>query len=273
MHIDQNQVVDAKVNLLTQAPTPTTTSRLAFASSTHVGRTRKLNEDSLGVLPELGLAIVADGMGGHDAGEVASKLAVDQISAQIARRLVVHSAMPGESDTVKAGTVIKDAISTACEKIYELNQAMGRTDGKGMGTTAVVVKLDPQTNAFTFANVGDSRIYHLQSGGLTQLTEDHTALQYWLDHGRKGPPPKKNVIVRALGPWKTTEVDIGDGVLAEGDKLLLCSDGLHGLLSDLLIQEILNSSDNLDECCEKLISLANELGGKDNISVIVIGYN
>jgi len=253
--------------------------RIEIVGKTDIGRKRVLNEDNIFFSKEIGLAVIADGMGGHEAGEVASKLAVDEIFTSITRHAETSfdddstSTTSARHQAMVTTSVMRDSVCSAGAKIHALNQELGHIEGQGMGTTAVAVFVDVTSNNLTFANVGDSRLYRFRHKELEQLTVDHTAIQRWLDTGREGPAPKKNVLLRALGPRQTTEVDTGIKCLLSGDILMLCSDGLHGFVSSDSILQVLASMESLEAGCNSLVDLANYRGGKDNISVILIRYD
>lgn len=268
--------VRIQANNLENNVIPQNGEQLEIAGKTDIGHKRILNEDNLCFSQELGLAIIADGMGGHEAGEVASRLAIDELHSSIAQQgeVCLEDNCAGYRHYhTKSTEVIRDSICAAGEKIHALNRERGHSDGMGMGTTLVAAIVDVASRRLTFANVGDSRLYRYRNGVLEQLTVDHTAYQVWLDTGRKGPAPKKNIILRALGPWPSTNIDIGTTNLISGDILLMCSDGLHDWVSDNAIQNVLASMGCVKAGCEALINLANNQAGKDNVSVILMRYN
>lgn len=246
--------------------------RVRFAGDTNVGMKRAHNEDSL-YLPETErLAIVADGMGGHASGEVASKLAVETISGffkttQDEQRLT----WPFKMDRGHRYDVnrLVTAIKLANLKIHEQAQRDPRCHG--MGTTVIsVLFLD---DALVVGHVGDSRLYRKREGLLEQLTEDHSLLNDYIKMKHLSPQeieafPHKNVIVRALGMRDTVQVDIHVDAPRLGDVYILCSDGLSGMVTDEQIAEIAGSGQDLDGICEQLITLANQNGGLDNVTVI-----
>lgn len=227
------------------------------------GRIRELNEDSFAV-QELGaytLLIVADGMGGHKAGEVASSAAVQKIQEYITENVEVYP----------VPHLLEQAMSQANELIY--NRAKEDPDCAAMGTTAVACCMTG-TEAY-FANVGDSRAYLLGMDGMEQVTEDHSLVMELLRQGEITQEeaerhPQKNVITRALGTERTVQTDLFHCELQPEDMLLLCSDGLTGMLSEEEIAAVMWLEEPLEARVDRLISMANERGGYDNITVIAV---
>jgi serine/threonine protein phosphatase PrpC len=248
--------------------------RVRFAGDTNVGMKRAHNEDSL-YLPEFErLAIVADGMGGHASGEVASKLAVETISGffkttQDEQQLT----WPFKMDRGHRYDINRliTAIKLANLKIHE--QAQRDPNCHGMGTTVIsTLFLD---DALIVGHVGDSRLYRRREGVFEQLTEDHSLLNDYIKMKHLSPDeiaafPHKNVIVRALGMRDTVQVDIHVDSPRMGDVYVLCSDGLSGMVPDEQIAQIAGNDKDLDGICEELIGLANRNGGLDNVTVIAI---
>ncbi|TCS93080.1 Stp1/IreP family PP2C-type Ser/Thr phosphatase [Hazenella coriacea] len=237
---------------------------------TDVGRVRDHNEDSTGILQTNSgtvIAIVADGMGGHLAGDVASRLAVDTIEQTLRLEHV-------DGTTKDRGDLLIYAVRKANEKVYHLGQE--KTQCQGMGTTAVVVIADE--DEVVIAHVGDSRAYMLHNDGLYQLTEDHSFVNVLLRHGQITPEearnhPQRNMIVRAVGTSEEVEIDVIDTPWKQGDLLLLCSDGLTTEVEERDIGLILSSTTmTLDEKADELIKRALEAGGKDNISLILLKH-
>lgn len=251
-----------------QAGRPTSDRlRLRIAQLSDVGRARDHQEDAVGVFtppdPALlarkgQLLIVADGMGGHNAGEVASQAAVAEIE---------RAYFTAAGDDIP--TVLRQALVTANQTIRQLSQEdAGR---HGMGTTAAVAVV--REREVHIANVGDSRVYLLRGGAITQITQDHSWVEEQVRSGVLTPEqarnhPQRNVITRALGTSAAIEPDLFNGVLQEGDVLLLCSDGLSNLVSNAELLEIAGQAAP-EQAARRLVDLANERGGIDNISVIV----
>ena len=235
--------------------------RLVFAAATDVGRMRKNNEDSY--LSAKPVAAVADGMGGHSAGEVASAIAIEELAA-------LRDRGPWDSETA-ATDDLKQAILRANRRIRE----MAASDRKlnGMGTTLVALLEDG--DMVHVANVGDSRGYLLRQGELSQVTVDHSLVQELVDDGRLSPEdaerhPQRSVITRALGIDPEVEFDLFTYKLQVGDRLLLCSDGLSDVVEPAQIRKILLRVRNAHRAARELVTVANEQGGPDNITVIVV---
>jgi len=246
--------------------------RVRFAGDSNVGMKRAHNEDAL-YLPEAErLAIVADGMGGHASGEVASKLAVETIAAFFrATQDEQQLTWPFKMDRGHRYDVnrLVTSIKLANLKIHE--QAVRDPRCHGMGTTVVTTLfLD---DALVVGHVGDSRLYRLRDGRFDQLTEDHSLLNDYIKMKHLSPDeiaafPHKNVIVRALGMRDTVQVDVHIDAPKLGDVYVLCSDGLSGMIPDPEIAELASKAKDLDAICEELIALANHNGGLDNVTVV-----
>ena len=226
-------------------------------SGTDTGRQRRANEDSL--LARAPLFVVADGMGGAQAGEVASRMAVDAFRRGLDDRA---SSDPEGSLTTRA--------QEANARIYELSQA--NAERAGMGTTLTAAYVGVQE--VSVAHVGDSRAYCLRDGELLRLTDDHSLVDELLRQGKLTPEeaedhPQRSIITRALGPEPTVEVDTRTHPARAGDVYLLCSDGLTTMLPESRVGEILRSEPGLRAAGETLMSAANEAGGRDNITVVL----
>jgi PPM family protein phosphatase len=235
--------------------------RLVLAAATDVGRMRKNNEDSY--LSSKPVAAVADGMGGHSAGEVASAIAIEELAA-------LRDRGPWENETA-ATDDLKQAILRANRRIRE----MAASDRKlnGMGTTLVALLEDG--DMVHMANVGDSRGYLLRQGELSQVTVDHSLVQELVDDGRLSPEdaerhPQRSVITRALGIDPEVEFDLFTYKLQVGDRLLLCSDGLSDVVEPAQIRKVLLRIPSAQRAARELVTVANEQGGPDNITVIVV---
>lgn len=229
---------------------------LMYAGQSVVGQVRGHNEDALLCCPDLQLWAIADGMGGHECGEVASALALETLQAACA-----------------AGQTLGDAVHAANSAI--LAAAASVSQGRGMGTTLVAARFDGAD--FEIAWVGDSRAYRVDAEHIERLTSDHSWVQAMIDAGQMSPAnarhhPQRNVILRCLGrDDQALEVGVVQGSLGAHELLLLCSDGLTGELEDEQIQYLCRSAQTLDELVTQLIDEANRMGGKDNISCIVLG--
>lgn len=245
--------------------------RVRFGGDTHVGMRRTHNEDSLYMPESERLCLVADGMGGHASGEVASRLAIDTIVEHF--RTTEQQAPPTWPFPLDWG-VRRDqkrlgaAIRLANLRIMEESRANPKF--QGMGTTVVAALFVEE--GVHLAHVGDSRIYRLRDGQLEQLTEDHSLYAEYValrraDAGNEGAFPQKNVLVRALGMREFVHVDQRTEGLQMGDLFVLCTDGLSGMISDDAIRAVVVEEKDMDRACERLIDAANRGGGHDNITV------
>ena len=228
-----------------------------YAWRTDIGRVRSRNEDSVAVDAGVGLLVVADGMGGHNAGDVASRMAIEGVLA------AMRSAAPSDEDArlVAAVRHANDAIYAAAGEDYERS---------GMGTTVVAAWL--RADRLVVAHVGDSRLYRLRGTALEALTRDHTQVQELVDRGILTPEQarvstRRNFLSRALGTFSDVEIDRASHRPEPGDVYLLCSDGLTNMVDDAEIAAIIRGSATLDAAAGLLVSQANEYGGRDNISV------
>lgn len=234
-------------------------------SITDVGVKRKLNQDfvytserPVGSLPNL--FIVADGMGGHNAGDYASKVTVETIVEKV-----------GSSSETERSRVLDEAIQAANMLIRA--RAKESADLEGMGTTVVAATC--QGNSLCVANVGDSRLYVANRREIRQITRDHSWVAEMVRRGGMGKEearyhPDRNIITRAIGADDELKVDFFTVQLKEGDLILMCTDGLTNMLEDEEIRMILNGARDIVEKAEELVNAANERGGRDNISVILI---
>ncbi|MGC8926320.1 MAG: Stp1/IreP family PP2C-type Ser/Thr phosphatase [Myxococcota bacterium] len=240
---------------------------------TDVGRKRPHNEDNFFVDNDNKIYIVCDGMGGANAGEVASRMAVDIISARMRERIDEIRELSSENtfdSKQKIKTIISDAVSEASLKIFEI--ASREESKKGMGTTLVMLIICGE-NAFV-SNVGDSRAYLIRDNQVYQITEDHTLVQEQLKRGLITPEEAKNVtygnvITRAVGVMESVMVDTTHIELMAGDIFLLCTDGLHGYTEDKDVLSFITCS-TLEEMANCAIEFANRSGGKDNITAIFV---
>lgn len=234
-------------------------------SVTNIGKRRKVNQDyvytseqAIGTLPNL--FIVADGMGGHNAGDYASRLAVETIVEEVAK---ADGGAPEE--------ILSNAIQCANRKIKKC--AEESQDLEGMGTTVVVASLIDET--LLVANVGDSRLYVVNGKGMSQVTKDHSWVEEMVRRGSLGKEearnhPDKNIITRAVGVEDTVKVDFFHRKVEAEDQILMCTDGLTNMLEDEEIRMIMNGARDIVEKAEKLVLKANDYGGRDNISVVLI---
>lgn len=233
------------------------------AARSDVGLIRSGNEDSHLVSPDHGLFIVADGMGGHAAGEVASGMAVERI------RDALGSLKGASPESVMERLLA--AIRGANEAIYQ--RTLTEREKRGMGTTATVLVLIP--DRYVVAHVGDSRAYLLRGGVLHQLTKDHSYVQEQVDEGRLTPEqarthPYSNVITRCLGASWQLDPDVFAGAVEAGDLFLLTSDGLTGMIEDETLAAILQTDGTPERWVDRMVVEANRRGGLDNITAIVV---
>lgn len=233
------------------------------AARTDVGIVRSGNEDSYLMLADRGLFIVADGMGGHAAGEVASEMAVHIVAREIGSLRGVPDAQASER--------ISRSLVTANEAIFE--RTLAEPDKRGMGTTVTALALLP--GRYLIGQVGDSRAYLLRDGELLQITRDHSYVQEQVDAGLLTPEqarvhPYSNVITRCVGAGSDVVPDLYFGELRAGDVLLLASDGLTGMLEDEQLARILADPQGPQAWVDRMITEANRRGGLDNITTIVV---
>jgi protein phosphatase len=244
--------------------------------ATDVGLKRRLNEDVFLVDEDLGLYLVADGMGGHAAGEVASRLAADEII----RAFSDHASLQNETwpehwnmARSAAANLLIDSILAGHERV---TRAVSRDSNlKGMGTTVVAAVHPPNSRTLIVCHVGDSRAYRLREGEFTLLTDDHSWVHEqvaagFLTEEAARSHPLKNVVTQALGGSTDPRVDNLETEVVQGDLYLLCSDGLNSMLTDEEIAELLGVHGSLEEVAMRLIAAANERGGNDNISVVLL---
>ncbi len=244
----------------------------SFGSS-DVGKVREHNEDTIGIDNDIGLLVLADGMGGYKAGEVASGIAVKTIMSLV-KEAYEHqdmSAPDNESGLSRPSIVLRDAITRANKIIYQTAKIQPQCEG--MGTTVVACLF--RNNRISVAHVGDSRMYRLRANRYEQITLDHSLLQELVDRGfysqaEAQRASNKNYVTRALGVENTVDVEIHEYPVNKGDYYLLCSDGLSDMVEDEDIHLTINTfGDNLETIAKQLIQLSNDNGGRDNISVIL----
>lgn len=247
--------------------------KIAILGMTDTGKVRQKNEDTIGYDSALGLVVLADGMGGHRGGEVASGITVDVIIDSIQQQLPNNMSgnIDSESGFTVASIYLRDAVEAANKQVFE--KAEANPEHKGMGTTVVALLFHNST--LSLAHIGDSRCYRLRGNKLEQITKDHSLLQELIDRGfytaeeaRKSM--NRNLVTRALGIDSVVTVDLVEDVVLRKDIYLLCSDGLTDLVEDEdICLTITEFSDNLEEAAKQLISKANQKGGKDNISAML----
>ena len=251
---------------------------LEFASVSDTGRVRSHNEDAVVINADADFAVLTDGMGGYNAGEIASSMATSIIQQMLEEHLLA-GASTAEDTVHEAGDSVLNAemlLVTAIDaaNLAILQASLQEPDYRGMGTTVVSALF--HGDGVTLAHVGDSRGYRLRDRALTQITRDHSLLQEQLDAGlitveQAQFAQHKNLITRAVGVDTVIEADTNYFDIAPGDCYLLCSDGLSDMLSDARIAEIANAyGDDIITAARELVAEANEMGGRDNISVVLI---
>ena len=258
-------------------------SALQVAHAQSVGRVRDHNEDSLltitcsfeGInrIPSFGLYIVADGMGGHNMGEKASAVAARHIAREIIKNVYFSLLMENDDDDNNEDRPPLQEIMV--NALVGANQSVVKAIGEGGTTGTVAMVFNDQ---LVIGHVGDSRAYIIASSGLEQLTRDHSLVQRLQELGQiteaeAAIHPQRNVLYRAIGQGDGLEVDAQTLQLSPGMKILLCSDGLWGLVGDNQMLGVINSSDTLQIACDRLVEAANIAGGPDNITAILIEYN
>jgi protein phosphatase len=247
--------------------------KLKVAGFTDPGKVRKNNEDNYWVDEETGLLVVADGMGGHAAGEVASQMAVDVVRQQVAQGLktgVIPSVGQKPIHLSSRAHLLTAALHMANEMIF--TAAERQPDKKGMGTTLVAALVD--RDSFAVAHVGDSRLYLYRKGDLKRVTRDHSLVAEQVAKGlmteeQAEKSEIKNVLTRALGIGPSVEVDADEYPLKPDDVLMLCSDGLCRMADDPVIADAMSRLNAPSEMCNNLVRLAVDRGGKDNVTVVV----
>jgi PPM family protein phosphatase len=246
---------------------------LTTTALSDVGRVREHNEDAVFVDAALGLAVLADGMGGYMAGEVASQIAIEVLRGHFSSNLdaTTLSRVDPLTGQTNAAQRMRVAVIEANQRIYA--EASKKRDQDGMGTTLVVVLFYGAT--VCIGHVGDSRCYRLRGGSLSQLTRDHSLVQEQIDAGKMTAEEAKksgykNLVTRALGIDALTEADINEFRVAKGDLFLMCSDGLSDMVADNRIEEELAMGLNPTSTASALVHVANENGGRDNVSVCLI---
>jgi len=241
---------------------------------TDTGRVREHNEDTFGTDADIGLVVLADGMGGYKAGEVASGITVRSVMGLVKEAVDREDLSMRDKDSglTRPGILLRDAIQRANKLIH--HTAKSQPHCEGMGTTVVAgLFFDDR---LTVAHVGDSRLYRLRAGKLEQVTQDHSLLQELVARGFYTPEEAarataKNYVTRALGVEPTVEVAIAEIPVEKDDLFLLCSDGLSDMVEDDDIQLTINTfGANLETLAKQLVMLSNDNGGRDNVSVVLV---
>jgi serine/threonine protein phosphatase PrpC len=240
--------------------------RWRAAAASDVGRVRRGNEDAFLVDEARGVFLVADGMGGHAAGEIASAIATESVGGTL-------------REGVDRGLAADDLARSMVDSFRAADRAIAahvasHPETMGMGTTVTAMVLCTD-GTYRMGHIGDSRAYLLRDGQLAQLSRDHTWVQREVDEGRLTPSaarkhPYSHILTRALGADPSDDPELLGGELCPGDRLLLCSDGLTGMVTDRALSKILQDAGTLDECIQQMIAMANRRGGRDNITAVVI---
>jgi len=234
------------------------------------GMLRSINEDSWVCNTQLGLYAIADGMGGHGSGDIASKIATTTIQT-------IYENSVNSTTATDVSDLVSSAVTNANAAVFAKNQSANIEPGNGMGTTLVGLYTptpDNQTapSCGIVFNVGDSRLYRFRDNQLTQITEDHTLLREWQLSNDAGPAPPGNIIMRAIGLFDAVDCDITPISLKRGDLVLICSDGLSDMLSKTELTSLLQAgkSGDVEALCDALVRQANRNGGIDNITALVL---
>lgn len=247
---------------------------LEFGAQSDTGCVRENNEDNYRVAPEMDLFVLSDGMGGLECGEVASRLVVNTI-LEHCRKADANASLPLTGLRLHGVSEMTNRLASAVRvaNLVVHNAAQQNAGERPMGATVVAVRLADER--MSLAHVGDSRAYRLRGGDFEQLTRDHSFVAEEMRQGRMtaqeaGNSRLQNVLVRALGIDPEVEVDAGEELVLEGDTVLLCSDGLTRELSDAQIAAVLRETEDAQEAADRLIELAKQAGGGDNITAIVL---
>lgn len=251
-------------------------TEIEFGARTDLGRVRENNEDTYLVAPELNLFVLCDGMGGQASGEVASRTAAKAV-VEHCRRAEADPSLPLVGTRNITLSERSNRLASAIRRANQVVHAAAQEDAalQGMGATIVAIWADGEE--MSVAHVGDSRSYRVRGGQIEQLTQDHSFVAEQVRRGiltqQEAERSKlQNVLLRALGPDPEVEVEVSEQAMVEGDSLLLCSDGLTRELSDTQIAAVLSETEEAQEGADRLVSLANQAGGGDNITAIVLRF-
>jgi len=247
--------------------------KIQIYGETDVGSVRDHNEDSIGSDESIALLVLADGMGGHRGGEMASAITVSTVLKTVTDKTKKINTGDTDEETgfSTESVAVHEAVTLANKNVHDSSEANAQY--RGMGTTVVVVMF--YDNRFTVAHVGDSRLYRLRDGELEQITRDHSLMQELIDRGFYTPEQarnslNKNLVTRAIGIDNKVQIDIQEDVAMVDDIYLLCSDGVTDMIEDDLIQStMIENSNDLEKAASEIIRLSNEHGGKDNISALL----
>jgi serine/threonine protein phosphatase PrpC len=271
--------------MLSEQLSSSTYHRLALGTAfglTDVGLVRKSNEDNFLIDTAIGLVVVADGMGGHDGGEIASASAInavrDHLHAFLATSDGVEASPSHDPDatwsdrTMPAVMTLFDAVELANARLHANNIANQYSEGSGMGTTLTGFWQYLDRGRLVVFHVGDSRLYRYRGGQLEMLTRDQTLYQQAIEAGQVDNLPAGNLLLQAIGPSAAVKPDVRSHLYQPGDLYLLCTDGLHGKVPDDTIEGILKNAraDQLQQACADLIALAKQHGSRDNITALLL---
>jgi protein phosphatase len=273
--------------MLSKQLSPSTYHRLPLGTAfglTDVGLVRQSNEDNFLIDQELGLVVVADGMGGHDGGEIASASAIIAVRDHIRSFLAASdaagaTARPGydpdatwSDRTMPAVMTLFDAVELANARLHAKNRADLYGEGCGMGTTLTGIWQYLERGRLVVFHVGDSRLYRYRDGKLAMLTRDQTLYQQAIDAGQVDNLPAGNLLLQAIGPSAVVKPDVRSHLYQAGDLYLLCTDGLHGKVPHAAIEGIIRHAraDSLQQSCSALIALAKQHGSRDNITALLL---
>lgn len=251
---------------------------LSIVGLTDIGRVRKRNEDSLALIPDTGVAVVADGMGGHPGGDIASRIASDTAAR------ILDQAQRGNPSPDQLLGVLREAMTGSVAMAHRDIRARGEAEPElnGMGTTLTAIVVDADARTYVLGHVGDSRAYLFRSGVLSQLTRDDTWVQDRVDRGDIDPEtarthPFAHLLTQCLGLEESPSSQILDGTIEPGDVILLCTDGLVGMVADARLEEILREAPHgngdtagYTATISTLLDAANEAGGQDNITAAIV---
>jgi protein phosphatase len=254
---------------------PALSWRLEGAVRSHVGRVRTENQDAFGFFPDIGLFLVADGLGGHEGGRQASTLAVDVVRDNVAA-VADDDLTPISDRTGLVSLGARRLLAAVVEANGRVRDAARDLARRGMGTTVAALLFDRGYGVVAVCHVGDSRVFRLRNGELLQLTEDHTVVQQWVKEGRMLPEeaassPHRHMITQAVGTQESVRPEVLLERPADGDVYVLTSDGIHDQIPpDEMVTALTESRGDLEMACLRLIELANARGGRDNSTVLLV---
>lgn len=247
---------------------------IAFAE-THQGCMKPVNEDSYVINEKLGLYLVIDGMGGHKHGVLATQMIAEHFQSQLAQRLDCLQTCENCTDQFWISE-LEHVIEATNGELYKKNKALGYSEGRGMGgVIAGLFWLEKASRAIIF-HIGDSRVYLSRDQELSQLTEDHSWYQQWLNCGKVGQAPSKHIVLRAIGPGRDVKADFQPIDLERGDKILICSDGLSNMLAEKELASLILAADSpelIKALPSELVAQANNRGAKDNVTALMMCFS